>query len=148
MRILAIGLAAFALAAPARAGDGMEEGGAQAEPARALTLQALALLEQGQAHDAAEAKLDAALAARDKGGVDLRALRVAHEALHREAAAEAERLLQRAFPSGEHVVGVTYRPGSESALLVAGIAGSLLLGAAALGLVRRRAADNRYVGDA
>lgn len=143
---LAIGLAAaLALSAPAWADQGMEERGAAAEPARALTLQALALLEQGRAHEEAEERLDAALAAGDKGGVDLRALRAAHEALHREAAAEAERLLQDAFPGGgEHVVGVTYRPGSESALVVSGIAGSLLLGAAALGLVRRREADRRY----
>lgn len=135
--------AALALAAPAWADDGME--GAQANRASALARQALALLEQGGDHQAAEAKLDAALAAGEKGGVDLRALRAAHEALHREAAAEAERLLQEAFPGGDkHVVGVTYRPGSQTALLISGIAGSVLLGAAALGLVRRRVADERY----
>lgn len=134
--------AALALAAPAAAAEGME--GAEAEPASALARQALALLDQGAAHEAAEAKLDAALAAGDKGGVDLRALRAAHAALHREAAAEAERLLEDAFPGDEHVVGVTYRPGSETALVVSGIAGALLLGAAAFGLVRRRDADRRY----
>lgn len=147
---LKVGLAALtlALAAPAWADDGMEERGAQAEPARALTLQALSLLEQGRAHEEAEERLDLALEAEDKGGVDLRALRAAHEALHREEAAEAERLLQDAFPGGgEHVVGVTYRPGSESALVISGIAGSLLLVAAALGLVRRRATDSRYGGE-
>ena len=146
---LTVGLAAvLALATPAWADEGMEEQGAEAEPARALALQALALLEQGRAHEEAEGKLDSALAAEDQGGVDLRALRAAHEALHREAAAEAERLLQDAFPGGgEHVVGVTYRPGSEAALVVSGIAGSLLLGAAALGLVRCREADTRYGGE-
>lgn len=144
--VVAIGLAAaLALASPAWADEGMEEQGARAEPARALTLQALALLEQGRAHEEAEERLDAALAAEDKGGVDLRALRAAHEALHREAVAEAEQLLQGAFPGGgEHVVGVTYRPGSETALVLAGVFGSLLLGAAALGLVRRGRADARW----
>ena len=147
--VLIFGLVlALALAAPAWADEGMEEQGAEAEPARALALQALALLEQGRQHEEAEARLDSALAAEDKGGVDLRTLRAAHEALHREAAAEAERLLQDAFPGGnEHVVGVTYRPGSESALVVSGIAGSLLLGVAALGLVRRRGVDRRYGGE-
>ena len=149
MRTLALlpGLAialALALAAPARADEGMDEDGARAEPARALTLQALALLEQGAAHEAAEEKLDLALEADDKGGIDLRALRAAHEALHREEAAEAERLLAEAFPAGEHVVGVTYKPGSASALVVSAIAGALLLAAAALGLLRRREADRRY----
>lgn len=134
---------ALSLAAPAAADEAMEKAGVKAEPARALALQALSLLEQAAAHEAAEAKLDDALAADDKGGVDLRALRAAHEALHQEEAAEAERLLQDAFPGGDHVVGVTYRPGSETALVVSGIAGSLLLGAAALGLVRRRRADAR-----
>lgn len=137
---------ALALAAPAWADPSMEEGGEQAEPARALALQALALLEQGRGHQEAELKLDAALAAGDKGGIDLRALRAAHEALHREAAAEAERLLQDAFPGGEHLVGVTYRPGSQAALVASGIAGALLLGIAALGIARRRKADERLAG--
>ena len=109
---LALGLAAaLMLAVPAWAEEKMDQTGAQAEPARALTLQALALFERGRAHEEAEKRLDSALAAEDKGGVDLRALRAA---LHREAAAEAERLLQDAFPGGgEHVVGVTYGPGAS-----------------------------------
>lgn len=150
MRGRAAGLAAAAaLALPAAAAAAADPtmGGTEAEPARVLALQALALLEQGRAHEQAETKLDAALAAENKGGLDLRALRAAHQALHREAAAEAERLLEDAFPGGgEHVVGTTYRPGGTAALVASGIAGSLLLGAAALGLVRRREADARYGG--
>lgn len=135
-------LAALAVAAPAGAdpaSGGMNKMSAPAQPAKVLALQALALLEQGREHQQAEQKLDEALAADDRGGIDMRALRRAHQALHREAAAEASRLLEDAFPRGStHVVGVTYRPQLATTRVVAGVGGAALGGAAAAGLLLRR----------
>ena len=133
-------LAALAAAAPAQA---QEMGETTVANARVLALQALVLLEQGRQHEAAEQKLDEALAASDTGGIDLQALRAAHEALHREATAQAEALLQQAFPEEPHVVGVTYRPQIRTAQAAAGAAGGVLLVLAAIGLAARRRADRR-----
>lgn len=135
-------LAVLVTAAPALAGGGTNE--MPGQPANALALQALALLELGRGHEAAVAKLDQALAAGDKGGVNVRILRAAHEALHRDAAAEAARLLRDAFPPGSsHVVGVTYRPRIETARVAAGVAGAIALAAAAAALLRRSRLDRR-----
>lgn len=145
-RALPLALAAALAAAPqALAGGGTtDEMSSPAQPARALALQALALLEQGRGHQQAEQKLDEALAAGDKGQLDLRALRAAHAALHREAATEAARLLADAFPAGSsHVVGVTFRPQIATARLAAGIAGAVVVAAAAGGLLLRRRLDRR-----
>lgn len=144
-RALAAALLFAALAAvpPAQAQE-MEDESAAAT-ARVLALQALVLLEQGRQHAAAEQKLDEALAAEEAGGIDLQALRAAHEALHREATAQATALLQQAFPEEPHVVGVTYRPRIRTAQAAAGAAGGVLLAIAAIGLVARRRAD-RHLG--
>lgn len=131
-------LAALAAAPPGQAQEMGDE--SAAANARVLALQALVLLEQGRQHAAAEQKLDEALAAEEAGGVDLQALRAAHEALHREATAEATLLLQQAFPEEPHVVGVTYRPQIRTAQAAAG---GVLLALAAIGLVARRRADRR-----
>lgn len=140
---LALAAAAPVAAAPP-APSGMNEMGSPAQPSDALALQALALLEQGRGHQQAEQKLDQALAAGDKGDLDLQALRRAHAALHRESAAEAAALLRDAFPPGSsHVVGVTYRPQLATTRVVAGIIGAAVLAAAAAGLLQRRRADAR-----
>lgn len=139
-RALGLALAALVLAAPAAAADEM---GAPAEPARALAQQALALLERGR-DEAAQEKLDQAIAATDTAGVDLTRLRGAHAALDGGGAAEAERLLRDVFPTeSSHVVGVTYRPQLTTARVVAGLIGAALAAAAAAGLVRRRRSEAR-----
>ncbi len=142
--VAVLGSLVLALTPVAWASEGMEEENA-AQTAKALSLQALAILEQGLAHEEATEKLDLALEAEDQDGVDLRALRAAHSALHEEDAAAAERLLQHAF-AGEasHLVGVTYRPEIGWAQVAAGIAGGVVLVLGALGLVRRSRADRRY----
>jgi hypothetical protein len=143
--LAAAAVAALGLAAPALGATGTDEMGGAAQPARALALQALALLEQNRGHEEALQKLDQALAARDKTELHLRALRAAHEALHRESVAEAARLLRNAFPAGSsHVVGVTYRPRIATARVAAGLAGAGVLAAAAAGLLRRRRHDQRH----
>lgn len=142
--LLALAAAALALVAPALASDGMEKTGTPAGPARALALQALALLEQGRGHQQAEQKLDQALGAGDRGNLDVRALRAAHAALHRQSTAEAQTLLRDAFPAGSsHLVGVTYRPRIATARVVAGALGIALAVVAALGLHARRRSEQR-----
>lgn len=139
---------AFAAPAWATAGGGGENA---AQTSRALSLQALALLEQGRSHEAAMEKLDQALASGVKGEIDLRAIRAAHAALHEEDVAAARRLLQHAFPGkSSHVVGVTFRPQIRTARLAVGIAGGFVFALAVAGLVWRRRTDARRTaaGDA
>lgn len=144
MRRLLPLLLALALTAPAVAGatPGDEEMN-EAQTAQALAIQALALiLGHPPPHTEALAKLDEALAADVQGEIDLRALRAAHAAMHDEDVVAARRFLERAFPGeSAHIVGVTFRPGSGKAQVVAGIAGGAVIVLAGLGLVRRRAAD-------
>lgn len=138
-------LLALALVAPA-ASHGDEDGGGQ--PAKALAIQALAILEQGGAHEGsheeAMEKLELAAEAEDKEGVKPEVLEEAMAALEEDDPARGEELLKTAF-TGEnvHVVGVTVRPGIETARLAAGIAGVVVLALAALGLLRRRRLDRR-----
>ncbi len=134
-------LVTAAVAAPASAGEGHEEDATQT--ARALSLQALALLEQGRGHEEATEKLDEALEAENKGDIDLRALRAAHAALHEEDLEAARAELRHAFPD-HHVVGVTFRPAIGTAGLIGGIVGGVTLAVAAFLLARRRRADRRY----
>lgn len=141
--VILLAVAALAAAAPAGAGNGM--GGMQpdtasrADTAKALSLQALAILAEGRGHEQAVEKLDRALATGGKGDIDLQAIRAAHAALHQEDTAAARRLLEHAFPGKEsHLVGVTYRPRLGGAELAAGIAAVALLLAGAAGLAHRR----------
>lgn len=141
--VLVLAVVAVALVPVASASEGMEEENA-AQTARALSLQALAILERGLGHEEATEKLDLALAAGDQGGVDLQALRAAHSALHEEDAATAERLLQDAFlGESSHLVGVTFRPAIGWAQTAAAIAGGIVLALAALGLARRHRVERR-----
>lgn len=141
MRALLLVAAALLIAAPAFADEGMPEKD-PTETAQALSLQALAILDWGLSHEEALEKLDAALEAEDKGGVDLRALRAAHEALEAEEVEKAHELLHGVFPSGvSHLAGVTYRPPIGAAEIAALAVGALAIVLAALGLVRRRRAE-------
>lgn len=146
MRLLPVLLAvtvALASAVPAFATEGDEEEN-MAQTTRALSLQALALLEQGRGHEEATDKLDEALASDVPGEIDLRAIRAAHAALHEEDVEVARRLLQDAFEGEDsHVVGVTFRPEIGTAQLAAGIAGAVALALAVAGLLRRRRVDER-----
>lgn len=129
--------------APAWATGG-GEGENMAQTARALSLQALALLEQGRGHEEATEKLDEALASDVPGEIDLRAIRAAHSALHRADVEAAKRLLQDAFPGDDgHVVGVTFRPEIGTATVAAGIGGGVVLGVALAALLWRRRVDER-----
>ncbi len=144
MRRLLLLLLALALAAPAVAwATGGHDEENKAQTAQALAVQALALiLAHPPPHNEAVEKLDEALAADVKGEIDLRALRAAHDALHKEDVAAARRLLEHAFPGeSAHIVGVTFRPAIGSAQAIAGIIGAAALVLAGLGLARRRAAD-------
>lgn len=142
MRALLVVVAALALASPALADEGMPEGENPAQTAQALSLQALAILDWGLSHEEALEKLDAALEAEDKGGVDLRALRAAHEALEQEEVEKAHELLHGVFPSGvSHLAGVTYRPTVGVGEIVALIVGALVIALGAFGLMRRRRAE-------
>lgn len=141
MRVLAVAAAALLLAAPALADEGMGEEN-PAQTAQALSLQALAILDWGLSHEEALEKLDAALEADDKGGVDLRALRAAHEALEREEVEKAHELLHGVFPGGvSHLAGVTYRPAVGAGEVVVLGLGILAIVLAAFGLARRRHAE-------
>lgn len=141
MRVLLVIAAALVLAAPALADGGMGEE-SRTQTAQVLSLQALALLDAGLAHEEALEKLDAALKAGDQGGVDLRALRAAHQALEAEEVERAHELLHGVFPSGvSHLAGVTYRPPVGASEVVALVVGVLAILVAALGLVRRRRAE-------
>jgi hypothetical protein len=132
---------ALAAAAPAWAAGGDKN---MAQTTRALSQQALALIEQGRSHEEAAAKLDEALASNVPGKVNLRAIRAAHEALHAEDVARARQLLQHAFPGEDsHVVGVTFRPQIETAQVAAGITGAFVLALAGGGLLWRRRVDAR-----
>ena len=134
---------ALASAAPALATEGDDEEN-MAQTGRALSLQALALLEQGRGHEEATEKLDEALESDVPGEIDLRAIRAAHAALHEEDVEVARRLLQDAFEGEDsHVVGVTFRPEIGTAQLAAGIAGAVALALAVAGLVWRRRVDAR-----
>lgn len=147
-KLLLLPLLALALAAPtvASATGGDEEMGNKAQTAQALAVQALALMLAHPApHEDAIKKLDAALAANVKGEIDLRALSAAHEALHNENNVVARRLLEQAFPGqSAHIIGVTFRPASGTAQVIAGIAGVAAIVLAGLGLVRRRTADREH----
>lgn len=127
-------------AAPAfGSGDHMEENAAQT--AEALSIQALAILDQGLPHEEAIEKLDEALEGGEEGEVDLLAIRAAHDALHQEEVEQGHEILHEAFPGAPHLVGVTFRPVVGTAQLIAGLAGLALLGFAAEGLIRRRRAE-------
>ena len=136
--VLAVGVALL-LASPALADGRMSAEENPAQTAQALSLQALAILDWGLSHEEALEKLDAALQADDKGGVDLRALRAAHEALEQEEVERAHELLHGVFPSGvSHLAGVTYRPAvGAGEVIVLGV-GVVTIALAAVGLVRRR----------
>lgn len=135
---IGIVLAALALGAMPSAASEMEMEKAS-ESQRALSLQALALLDAGRAHEEAEAKLDDALKSKPDNSMDLRALREAHAALHKEDAAQGKRLLEAAFPKGHgHVVGTVFRPDIQGSRIVAGVIGAILLLLAAAALMRTR----------
>lgn len=141
MRALLVIAAALLLASPALADEGMGEED-PTQTAQVLSLQALAILDAGLAHEEALEKLDAALEAGDQGGVDLRALRAAHEALEAEEVEKAHELLHGVFPSGvSHLAGVPYRPPIGTAEIAALVVGALAIALAALGLVQRRRAE-------
>lgn len=136
---IALLLAALGVAAPGLASAQEMEMQNETQGQRTLSLQALALLAAGRQHQEAELRLDDALKANPEAGMRLEALRAAHQALHREDAAAARQLLERAFPAGHsHVAGTTFRPDIASSRIVAAILGAALLGAAAFGLARRR----------
>ena len=142
LAVVAVLVLALASAAPAWA-DEPEE--VENQPARAFAIQALAILEQGGSHEEAMEKLEHALEAEDTDGVKPDALETALTALEEERPDDAERLLLAAFTDENvHVVGVTIRPGSETARVAAGIAGVAVLVLAVTGLVRRRRADRRF----
>ncbi len=130
------------LAGAARADEPIE---AENQPARALAIQALAILEQGLAHEEAMEKLEHAVEAEDQEGVNREALEEAFTALEAEEPDRAEQLLLTSVFTDEdiHVVGITFRPGSGATRFAAGIAGALVIGLAALGLIRRGRADRR-----
>lgn len=142
--LLLLAAAALALAGPALADEGGKEHDENpAQTAKALSLQALAILDWGLSHEEAVEKLDLALEADDKRGVDLRAIRAAHDTLHEEQVEAAHSILHEAFPGTPHLVGATFRPASGAAQLAAAIAGIALLGLAAMGLLHRRRCDLR-----
>ena len=130
------------LAGAALGDESME---AENQPAKALAIQALAILEQGLAHEEAMEKLTHAVEAEDQEGVNRKPLKEALTALEAEEPDRAEELLQTSVFTDEniHLVGVTFRPGSGAARIAAGIAGSIVIVLAALGLIRRRRADRR-----
>lgn len=132
------------LAGAALGDESME---ADNQPAKALAIQALAILEKGLAHEEALEKLTHAVEAKDQEGVNRKPLEEALTALEAEEPDRAEELLQTSVFTDEniHLVGVTFRPGSGAARIVAGIAGTVVIGLAALGLLRRRRAD-RHLG--
>ena len=134
-------LLALAFVAPA-ASSGTEDEVTQ--PAKALAIQALAILEQGGSYEEAMAKLALAAKAKDKGGVRPEVLEEAMAALEAKDSARGEELLNTAF-TGEniHVVGVTIRPVNETARVAAGVAGGLILLLAVFGLTRRARLDRR-----
>ena len=132
----------LAIAAPALADQGMDEHEENpAQTADALALQALAILDAGLPHEEAIEKLDEAIEAGEPGEADLRAIRAAHSALHQEEVEQGHQILHEAFPGTPHLVGVTFRPLVGGAQIAAGAAGAVLLGLAAVGLVRRRRAE-------
>lgn len=139
-------LAGIAVLVPQPAAAQMEmENAAQSQ--RALTLQALALLDQGRQHEEAEKRLDLALESEPDNRMSLEALRAAHEALHREDAEAAQRLLERAFPKGHsHLVGTTFRPDIAGSRIVAAILGAALLVLAAVALARKQRRDSQPGG--
>ena len=123
------------LPSPAVGTGGDEEGELGAQPARALALQALSILEQGVSHELA-------LASPDQDDVDVGALRRARAALAGERPERAEELLRRVFPEDdEHLIGVTLRPHRGTPELIAGIIAAVIAALALLGLVRRRGAE-------
>lgn len=143
--------AAPARSAPAPAAEAEDEDGhghgSAGATAEALSLQALAILEQGMSHEEATEKLDAALAGQVAGGVDLAAVRAAHEALHAGDAAAAKAMLHDAFRGDRsHLVGLTFRPRIGTAGLVVGIAGGVALALALAGIARRRRVERRVYG--
>jgi hypothetical protein len=134
-------LLALAFVAPAASTGGAEE---VAQPAKALAIQALAILEQGGSHEQAMERLTLAAEAEDKEGVMPQVLEEAMAALEAEDPVRGEELLKTAF-TGEnvHVVGVTVRPGSNTARVIAGVAGGLILLLAVFGLARRARIERR-----
>lgn len=128
-------------AAPFARADSGDDGMGDTQTASVLTLQGLAVLEQGFAPSRAAAKLEEALVAKDTEGVDVNTVRGALTALRANRPDEAKALLRRAFPSGrEHVAGATLRPGFGGPELVALLVGAalLLLAIVALAVQRNR----------
>jgi len=144
-RVLGLLLAlSLALAAPAFADQEMKEHEENpAQTTRALSLQALAILDAGLPHEEAIEKLDEALEVGERGEVDLRAIRAAHAALHQEEVEQGHQILHEAFPGTPHLVGVTFRPASGAAQVAAAIAGGIVLALAIVGLARHRRAERR-----
>ena len=141
MRGVAAAIAALALAVAPTALGAEEMGKHEENPAQgaqALALQALAMLDAGFPHEQAIEKLDEALKDREAGDVDLRAIRAAHAALHKEEIEQGHHMLHKAFPGTPHLVGVTFRPVVGGAEVAAGAAGAFLIVLAAVGLVRQR----------
>jgi len=131
----------LAVATPARANEPMAGDG---QPAKALAIQALAILEQGLSQTEAMEKVDLALEAKHQEGVKADVLERAKSALEAGDPGQARQLLQTAFTGTNiHVVGLTVRPGIESVRVAAGIAGGAVLALAALGLLRRQRVDRR-----
>lgn len=138
MLILVLGVlaAGLALASPALASEPTAND--EATPASVLALQALSVLEQGLSHEEALERLELAVESGDQEGVDMRVVREALAALQQEEPDRAEALLKTAFPEQEHVIGVTFRPSVETARIVAGVVGGVLVALAVLGLLRGR----------
>lgn len=132
------------LPVPAMATGGGEDDELGPQPARALALQALSILDQGASHELAMEKLELALASPDQEDVAVRPLREARAALDDEQTERAEALLRQVFPEDDqHVIGVTLRPHRGRPELIAAIvaAGFGVLGLA--GLTRRRLVERR-----
>lgn len=159
MRLRAAMLAVIALlampaAAVATGGDAeMEDAALQAQPARTLAQQALAVLEVREDSEDARMRIDAALESEDQDDVDIGLVRQADEALDGGDAARAEDLLNRALGGGPlpvddeapalsddalHNAGRAFEPNSTGQEVVAAIAGVALLALGALLLARHR----------
>ena len=147
-------IAVTAPAARATGGDeSMEDAALEAQPARTLAQQALAILEIRNDPEEARMRIDAALDSDDRDDVDLPLLAAADEALDAGGTDDAVDLLNRALGGGPapvdeeraalsagalHNAGRAFEPNSTSQELVAALAGALLIaGAGWLGWWRR-----------
>lgn len=158
-RAVALALVALLAGAPAALATGggaaMGDAALEAQPARTLAQQALAVLDVRQDAGAARMRIDAALKSADRSDVDVGLLAQADEALDRGDVGVAKDLLNRSLGGGPlpldadaraprgralHNAGRSFQPSSTGQEVVAAIAGFAMLALGAALLLRHRRA--------